>query len=239
MPGAFITVDVGDSSEKFSGEIDSAFEKILDGVNRLSEGESAQSLAASAPQNPTTVSEMAESIFSGAYLDWLAAQPGQGESIANELQGWACDKDLVNTDVQSLDVVFLISRSQLDTLKKSLDRIIDAGVRSRVRGTDFFSQIQSIVGQAAVNPTQLGATPDAASIRGFLQGLPYNSEVLSLSTEEWRSMPAQDQTALLDRLQARITYYETINADTTAWRALNDGDESSAFVAAIPLDQLP
>jgi len=185
------------------------------------------------------MASMAQSIFRGAYLDWLAAQPGQGESIANELQGWACDKDLVNTDVQSLDVVFLISRSQLDTLKKSLDRIIDAGVRSRVRGTDFFSQIQSIVGQAAVNPAQLGASPDAASIRGFLQGLPYNSEVLSLSSEEWKSMPAQDQTALLDRLQARITYYETINADTTAWRALNDGDEPSAFVAAIPLDQLP
>jgi len=237
--GAMAVIERGGSAARFQSNLDSVFDNLVSDMQRAANGEMSALVNTPVSQNPSDMTNLAQSIFRGAYLDWLGAQTNQGESIANELQGWACDKDLVNTDVQSLDVVFLISRSQLDTLKKSLDRIIDAGVKSRVRGIDFFSQIQSIVGQAAVNPAQLGASPDAASIRGFLQGLPYNSEVLSLSSEEWKSMPAQDQTALLDRLQARITYYETINADTTAWRALNDGDEPSAFVAAIPLDQLP
>jgi len=237
--GAMAVIERGGSATQFESNLDSVFDNLVSDLQSAAKGEMSALLNTPAPENPSDMASLAQSIFRGAYLDWLGAQADQGEAIASELQGWACDKDLTNTDVQSLDVVFLISRSQLDTLKKSLDRIIDAGVRSRVRGTDFFSQIQSIVGQVAVNPSQLGSSPAAASISGFLQGLPYNSEVLSLSSEEWKSMPAQDQTALLDRLQARITYYETINADTTAWKALYDGDEPSSFVAAVPLDQLP
>lgn len=238
--GSFLTVEQGDSQGAFRSNIDSAFFGTLFGyVERAANGESAQSLAASAPQNPTTVAQMTASIFSGAYLSWVAAQEGEAEAVGSNLQGWVLEKDLVNTDVQALDVVFLITRSQLDTLKKSLDKIIDEGVKSQVRGVDFFSRIQNIVGQAAVNPSQISSPADAESLRGFLQGLPYDSEVLSLTAEDWRKRSPQDRDALLDRCQSQITYYETVNADTAQWRPLNDGDDPTAYVAAIPLDRLP
>lgn len=236
----FATVEQGGSRSSFRDAIDDEFfAKIFSNIERVANGESAQSLAASAPQNPTTVAQMTDSIFSGAYLDWLAAQEGEAEAVGSNLQGWVLEKDLVNTDVQALDVVFLITRSQLDTLKKSLDKIIDEGVKSQVRGVDFFSRIQNIVGQAAVNPSQISSPADAESLRGFLQGLPYDSEVLSLTAEDWRKRSPQDRDALLDRCQSQITYYETVNADTAQWRPLNDGDDPTAYVAAIPLDRLP
>lgn len=237
--GDMAVIERGGSDAQFRRNLTSVFDNLVSSMQLAANGEVAALMNNPAPDSSSDMANMAQSIFRGAYLDWLGAQTDRGETIANELQGWACDKDLVNTDVQSLDVVFLISRSQLDTLKKSLDRIIDAGVKKIVRGVDFFSQIQSIVGQAAVNPNQLGASQGADSIRSFLQGLPYNSEVLSMTAADWQSITAQDEQALLDRLQARITYYETINADTTAWRALNEGDAPSDYVAAIPLDQLP
>jgi len=238
--GSFLTVEQGDSQGEFRTNIDSAFFGTLFGqVERAANGESAQSLAASAPQNPSTVAQMTASIFSGAYLDWVAAQEGEAEAVDTNLQGWVLEKDLVNTDVQALDVVFLITRSQLDTLKKSLDKIIDEGVKSQVRGVDFFSRIQNIVGQAAVNPSQISSPADAESLRGFLQGLPYDSEVLSLTADDWRKRSPQDRDALLDRCQSQITYYERVNADTAQWRPLNDGDDPTAYVAAIPLDRLP
>lgn len=237
--GAMAVIERGGSDAQFRGNLTSVFENLVSDMQRAANGEMAALTNNSSPDNSSDMANMAQSIFRGAYLDWLGAQADRGETIANELQGWACDKDLVNTDIQSLDVVFLISRSQLDTLKKSLDRIIDAGVKKIVRGVDFFSQIQSIIGQAAVNPNQLGASQGADSIKSFLQGLPYNSEVLSMTAADWQSITAQDEQALLDRLLARITYYETINADTTAWKPLNEGDAPSDYVAAIPLDQLP
>lgn len=237
--GVMAVIERGGSDAQFRRNLTSVFDNLVSNMQLAANGEVAALMNNPAPDSSSDMANMAQSIFRGAYLDWLGAQTDRGETIANELQGWACDKDLVNTDVQSLDVVFLISRSQLDTLKKSLDRIIDAGVKKIVRGVDFFSQIQSIVGQAAVNPNQLGASQGAESIRSFLQGLPYNSEFLSMTAADWQSITAQDEQALLDRLQARITYYETINADTTAWRPLNEGDSPSDYVAAIPLDQLP
>lgn len=237
--GSFLTVEQGDSAGAFRRNIDSVFDEFFIQFEQAASGVSAQSLAASAPQNPEDARQMANSIFSGAYLDWVAAQEGEAEAVGSNLQGWVLEKDLVNTDVQALDVVFLITRSQLDTLKKSLDKIIDEGVKSQVRGVDFFSRIQNIVGQAAVNPSQISSPADAESLRGFLQGLPYDSEVLSLTAEDWRKRSPQDRDALLDRCQSQITYYETVNADTAQWRPLNDGDDPTAYVAAIPLDRLP
>ena len=237
----FATVNQGESQSSFRDDInDEFFAKIFSNIERVANGESAQSLAASAPQNPTTVAQMTDSIFSGAYLDWVAAQEWEAEAVGSNLQGWVLEKDLVNTDVQALDVVFLITRSQLDTLKKSLDKIIDAYVKSEIRGVDFFSRIQNIVGQAAVNPSQISSSTDEESLRGFLQGLPYDSEVvLKLTAEAWRKMNNQERDALVDRCQSHIAYYETVNADTAQWRPLNDGDDPTAYVAAIPLNRLP
>jgi serine/threonine-protein kinase PpkA len=237
--GAMAVIERGGSSARFKENLDAAFANLVNDMRRAANGEISQSAAGSSSASPSNMADLAQSIFRGAYLDWLAAQTSEGETIAPELQGWAFDKDLVNTDTQALDVVFLITRSQLDTLKKSLDRIIDAGVRSQVRGTDFFAAIQNIVGQAAVNPSQLSSPANSDSIKGFLQGLPYDSEVLSLTADEWRKMTPQDREALLDRCQSQITYYETVNADTTLWRPLNEGDDPTAYVAAIPLDRLP
>ena len=236
---SFLTVEQGDSAGIFKSNINSAFDEFFIQFEQAASGVSAQALAAAAPQNPQNARQMANSIFSGAYLDWVAAQEGEAEAVGSNLQGWVLEKDLVNTDVQALDVVFLITRSQLDTLKKSLDKIIDEGVKSQVRGVDFFSRIQNIVGQAAVNPSQISSPADAESLRGFLHGLPYDSEVLSLTAEDWRKRSPQDRDALLDRCQSQITYYETVNADTAQWRPLNDGDDPTAYVAAIPLDRLP
>jgi hypothetical protein len=120
-----------------------------------------------------------------------------------------------------------------------LDRIIDAGVRSQVSGTDFFASIQNIVGQAAVNPSQLSSQANSDSIKGLLKALPYHSEVLSLTADGWRQMAPQDCVALLDRCVSQIAYYEIVNADTTLWRPLNEGDDPTAYVAALPLDRLP
>ena len=237
--GAMAVIERGGSSTRFKENLDAAFGNLVNDMRLAANGEISQRTAGSSPQNPSNMADLAQPIFRGAYLDWLATQTSEGETIAPELQGWAFDKDLVNTDTQALDVVFLITRSQLDTLKKSLDRIIDAGVRSQVRGTDFFASIQNIVGQAAVNPSQLSSPANSDSIKGFLKGLPYDSEVLSLTADGWRQMTPQDRDALLDRCVSQIAYYETVNADTTLWRPLNEGDDPTAYVAALPLDRLP
>lgn len=239
----FVKIPREKSGADFSGQIGNAL------------GVFAQQLAAEGarlapPSAPVTASgadpdaaDLARSIFAGAYLDWLAARPDAGATaVGEDIGGWACDKDLVTPDVQSLEVVFLINKSQLDTLVKLLNQVIDAGVRSRVRGTAFFSSLQSIVGRAAVNPAQLSAGSSVADLQmvpDFLKALPYRSELLGLTQDEWRGMSAQDQAAFLDRLNSNIAFYSDLVRDPSKWRPLNPEDERDAHVAAIPLERLP
>jgi hypothetical protein len=244
--GLYHTVPQENSEAVFKKDLGSALGEL---VTEMGSALSRQSPPSSvSPGNTQTVgkgtqvSQMAKSIFAGAYLDWIASQPQQGQKVSNDLQGWACDKDLISSGVQSLDVVYLINKSQLDTLAKLLDQIIDAGVRSKVRGVDFFDSLKNVVGTTAINPNQLGVQDtlkSSAKIPDFLKGLPYKSELLSLTKDEWRGMSAQDQSAFLDRLNSNIAFYREISRDPSQWKPLNSDDDPSANVAAIPLDRLP
>jgi hypothetical protein len=107
---------------------------------------------------------------------------------------------------------------------------------------DFFDSLKNVVGTTAVNPTQLGAQDSlktAGNMPEFLKGLPYKSELLSLTKDEWRSMSAQDQAAFLDRLNSNIAFYRELSRDPGQWKPLNPEEDPGAYVAAIPLDRLP
>jgi hypothetical protein len=241
----FIKIGREKSATAFRSEIQNALDTFVRQIAAVSaQGAKAPPpTVAPVPATDATASDLARSIFAGAYLDWLAALPDAGASaVAADLAGWACDKDLTNPDIQCLDVVFLITKSQLDTLVKLLNQVIDAGVRSRVRGTAFFSSLQAIVGKTALNPAQLsgnGALADAQIVPDFLKTLPYRSELLQLTQDEWRTMSAQDQAAFLDRLNSNIAFYSDLVRDPSKWQPLNPEDDRDAYVAAIPLERLP
>ncbi len=239
--GLLLEIEQGNSAAEFGSAIRGTLAQLVDRLQGAADFET-QKLAASPPASPiapSTPTAMADSIFAGAYLDWLAGQTPAGEAVADSLTGWAADKDLLAPDVQALDVVFLITKSQLDTLVRLLNSVVDAGVRARVRGTDFFSSLQSVVGRAAVDPAQLGATGGAALLPDFLKVLPYQSELLTLTPDEWRSLSASDQTAFLDRLNSNIHFYTDLARDPSKWVPLNPEDDREARVTAVPLDRLP
>lgn len=245
--GVFLEIAQQDNAAAFEQEIRAALEHFVTRLEGASDFEARRRAPVAATPTPsshqtTSAVTAADSIFSGAYLDWLAAQPQEGSQVEDSLTGWALDKDLAAPEIQALDVVFLITKSQLDTLVRLLNQIIDAGVRSRVRGTQFFSSLQSVVGRAAVDPNALSAnTPlaDTRLIPEFLRVLPYKSDLLTLTADEWRGMTAVEQTTFLDRLNSNINFYLDLSRDPAKWHALNPEDHREAHVAAIPLDRLP
>lgn len=250
--GLYLQIAQTASTDAFEGEIRGALDQFVTRLDGAADFEaSRRAPPVSTPRDTATAgaattlpnaAAMADSIFSGAYLDWLAALPAGGASVEDSLAGWALDKDLAAPEIQALDVVFLINKSQLDTLVRMLNQIIDAGVRSKVRGTGFFASLQSVVGRAAVDPNALGAATALGETQlapDFLRGLPYKSELLSLTADEWRGMSAADQSAFLDRLNSNVNFYTDLARDPAKWHALNPGDNRESHVTAIPLERLP
>lgn len=243
--GLLLEIGQGNSEAEFGAAIRGTLDQLVNRLESASDFEAHRrggaAVATGASDSPATPSALADSLFAGAYLDWLAARPEAGSPVGDSLAGWAADKDLAAPEIQALDVVFLMTKSQLDTLVRLLNQVVDAGVRSRVRGTNFFSTLQSIVGRAAVDPANLGAggLNGAALTPDFLKVLPYQSELLTLSQDEWRGMSAADQTAFLDRLNSNIHFYTDLARDPAKWHPLNPEDNREAHVTAVPLDRLP
>jgi len=243
--GLYLQIAQSDSPAAFGTEIRGALDQLVARLDSAADFEGRRQSPSSPTASPAVAQNaaaMADSIFSGAYLDWLAFQPAEGTPVDDSLAGWAADKDLAAPEVQALDVVFLINKSQLDTLVRLLNQVIDAGVRSRVRGTNFFSSLQSVVGRTAVDPSTLSssaALTETALMPDFLRVLPYQSELLTLSQDEWRGMSAADQVTFLDRLNSNIQFYTDIARDPSKWHPLNPEDNREAHVTALPLDRLP
>ena len=80
---------------------------------------------------------------------------------------------------------------------------------------------------------------ESGLIGEYLDGLPYQSRLMSLEEEEWIAMGVGDQQAIIDEAYANIRLYQRFHDDAARWVALNDGADLGDYVYPIPLEALP
>ena len=72
----------------------------------------------------------------------------------------------------------------------------------------------------------------------FLEGLPYKSDVLGMTEDEWYNKSVGEQTQFINRLKSRLARYEEYDRDRANWESFgspNAGD----WVYRVPLSMLP
>ncbi|MCK9588552.1 MAG: DUF1318 domain-containing protein [Terrimicrobiaceae bacterium] len=183
---------------------------------------------------------LASDMFRGAMVQWLGSV--EGAEVPPDVTGWAADKDLSTPAVQALDVQVFLTKNQLNNLKVMLDRVADAGIRGKISGEDFFDALRSVVAATARDPDKIPKAETLAQaglVPAFLQGLPYQSTVMAMTDENWKQLSPDAQSQFINTVMAKLGYYQTIHDNPERWVALNPEDSSDAWVAAIPLDQLP
>ncbi len=193
--------------------------------------------SASAPPN---IAEELKGAILAAQLEWLGSRKTEkGDvKVPTDIQAWVVDRDLEAPGRNPMDVRLLITKNNIDQLKKSLDRVLEAGTKSSVTGADFFDEMQSAVatdirGTGKQSLGKIGLLPE------FIEGLPYKSEILEMTNDEWTSMSADNQAEFLNKVQAKIKLYENYYADQSKWIELNSGDEPGDHVMFLDLNALP
>ena len=181
-----------------------------------------------------------DAALKAAFVQWVGSQ--DGAKAPRDVVAWVTDKDLLTTDIQSLEVRLLINKQQLDSLRETLKTILAAGRKGQISGEDFFSSLQAAAATTARDPEMIKRAKSLAQsglVPEFLVGLPYRSRIMDMTNELWSSWSVDEQDMFLADLEARIMAYETIHDGPEGWVQLNKSDDPSEYVYPIPMELLP
>ncbi|WP_295606778.1 vWA domain-containing protein [uncultured Lamprocystis sp.] len=173
----------------------------------------------------------------------------QGTRAPEVFQAWISDKDFADPSITAVDVRVLLTKDQLSDLQQVLKGIVEAA-ESDLNADDssrgFFDRLASVAAKFSVDPAAGGiqkATQlaDLGLLGEYLQGLPYKSDVLTLTQDTWTRWGTMRQVEFIDQLKKKIRRYSVYYADQGRWvdlaqRAAVDPAEQ---VYPIPLTDLP
>ncbi len=188
----------------------------------------------------SNVTASANRMFRAAMIKWIGSQTEA--KAPRDIVAWAIDKDLENPDIPSLEVRLLINKRQLDSLATVIQSIITAGFTGQIGGEDFFTSLQAATATIARDPNmvkQAKRMADTGLVPEFLEGLPYQSQLMAITNELWSSWGADEQMEFINALSAKIEAYRKIHNTPEGWIALNKGDDIDEYVYPLSLDLLP
>ncbi|WP_255568642.1 vWA domain-containing protein [Neoroseomonas alba] len=162
-----------------------------------------------------------------------------GTTAPDVVRSFTTDRDLRDPTVAALDVRVLLTRNQLSDLSQALTRILDAGLAGRSDPRSFFGQLRAAFAATARDPARLGNLARVGQALGeYLDGLPYQSQVMELSEQEWLAMGAAAQRELINGIETKLRLYQEFAARPDLWVTLDGRPGGEAFFP-VPLEQLP
>jgi len=184
--------------------------------------------------------DLAFQMVKAAMVEWVGKQTGA--KAPRDIVAYATDKDLMDPTIQAMEVRLLINKRQLDSLNTILKEVMAAGRRGQIGGEDFFSALQATSATASRDPNLIKNAKNMAAtglIPEFLAGLPYKSNLMSMSNDLWMGWSIDEQDEFLNELEAKMQAYQSIHDRPEGWVALSAEDDSDEHVYPVSLELLP
>lgn len=175
-------------------------------------------------------------------LAWLGRQ--QGTQAPPMFEAWSLDRDFGNPQVAAFTVRLLMSKNQLSDLQRTMTGTLDALDAGQIDPDDFFNQLRSAAAAMGRDPNTVGQgqaknLAETGLMGEYLDGLPYQSRIMTLTDDDWTRMGVAEQQAMIDDVASKIRLYQRFHDDSDRWIALNEGDDPGDWVYPVPLDALP
>jgi hypothetical protein len=197
-------------------------------------------MIAEAKKGPLSMADAARNVSQAGLVQFLGRE--METQAPRDVIAWVVDKDLLNPALVSLEPRVLINRRDLDEFRKVLQEVMVGGRRAFGPGGGlFFTALQTTVALVArgyqSRMRQWGGMVDL--VPEFLQGLPYKSELMALSYNQWNSWSLDQHDEFLQGIEAKIHLYQTILDASDQWIQLHAGDTPEQWVYPLALDALP
>jgi serine/threonine-protein kinase PpkA len=156
------------------------------------------------------------------------------------VEAFTYDRDPANPRIASLDVRVLLTRNQLSDLRDSLDQIVKAGVAGHIDPDKFFVSLRAAFLAAARDPSRLTHLDRIGNVLGeFLDGLPYQSQIMDITEADWMAMGAIAQRSVLNDVESKLKLYQEYAAQTDLWVDLSGTRSPGEAMYPVPIDALP
>jgi hypothetical protein len=76
-------------------------------------------------------------------------------------------------------------------------------------------------------------------MREYIEGLPYQSEVMDLDLGSWQQWTAQQQFEFINSLDSKVAYYRALHDNLDLWVSLDGGPVDGDSVYPLLLEALP
>jgi serine/threonine-protein kinase PpkA len=188
------------------------------------------------------ISEQAEIVGTAMRLSYLGRERQQ--TAPDVVRSFVLDQELNPADPRPekrpLDVRVLLTRNQLSDLANTLRSIIQAQAAARLSPETFFERVRGAAAAAARDPRRMAEFQRLGGAFGeFLQDLPYQSQIMEFTQEEWNNMGAGRRTEIVNALEAKLRLYEEFNRQPSLWVSFDGGRDAGEAMYPVPIDALP
>lgn len=234
-PSLYYGVEGGEVSE-FGRIVSELANALTDQISAAVDGELSRRESAGG----SSVRESAGIVGRAMQLAYLGRT--EGTEAPELFNAFVTDRDPIDAKARPISARIMLSRNEVSTLRDMIGSVIRLG-NANVQSGDsqqFFRQLREAVALAARDPDHIQDVNSLDDALGeYLEGLPYESDVLGLDEAAWQNMPAARERELIDSLESKMAALESIHNDPARWYALYDGAPEGEHVTTIPLDLLP
>ena len=172
-----------------------------------------------------------------AFVDYIGtdAQP------PSNLVAWALDRDMTDYSKKSFDIKVMVGRKDMEELQDLLRGLLDTLNVGSASSTFVFAQVQS---GSTASSYDLGIenTDSIAKsnlVPKWISNLPYKSEVLTLTLEEFTNSSADDRNRFETRLDSLIDFYDEALNRPDGWILLNEQANVDDRIYMLDIANLP
>ena len=232
----YFPVEAGDPA-KFEGDVKKMAKALVEQVKSPE-----KALAAPQAGKGDAVQDSVDAVGRAMVLSYLGRQ--QGVKSPPMYESWASDRDVKNREIPSFTVRVLLTKNQLSDLQNTLRRLVEAGEKAQLDPGSFFNQLRSAAVAMGRDPSRLGQGQaknlEQAGLMGeYLDGLPYQSQLMSIDFDAWTNMGVGQSQAILDGIKSKIALYQRFHDDVDRWVKLNPAAGDDDRVYPVPIDALP
>lgn len=168
-----------------------------------------------------------------------------GTTAPDVFEAYVADRDYDRPGLAPLSIRLLVNKSELSDLTEAMTIIFEKGEENILEPDQMFSQILSAAADMSRRPDQVARNADttlaeAVSISEMLDGLPYRSNIMNVTEDDWVNMGFSEQQVRMTELADKIELYSRFNESTDLWvDYVGQGTGADALVYPMKLDDLP